>query len=229
VDYKIIRPATAELVGTALFVMVGTGAAVTNAGFPGAVGALGVAAAHGIALAVLVSATMNISGGHLNPAVTIALFAGRRIDAPTAGAYVAAQVAGAALGAFAIKSAFPAGAVNATNVGTPALAAHVTLIQGISIEALFAFLLMTAVLGTIVSLEAPRVGGFGVGLAVFAGALAAGPLTGAVFNPARALGPALVSLEFHGQAVYWVGPILGTTLAAMLWKYVLRSKEAAAS
>jgi aquaporin Z len=218
VDYKIIRPATAELVGTALFVMVGTGAAVTNAGFPAAVGALGVAAAHGIALAVLVSATMNISGGHLNPAV-----------APTAGAYVAAQIAGAALGALAIKSLFPAGAVNATNVGTPVLAAHVTLMQGISIEALFSFLLMMAVLGTIVALEAPKIGGFGVGLAVFAGALVTGPLTGGVFNPARAIGPALVSLEFHGQAVYWVGPILGTTLAAMLWKYVLLSKEAATS
>ena len=228
-DQKIIRPTTAEFVGTALFVMVGAGSAVTNAGYPGAVGALGVAAAHGIGLAVLVSATMYISGGHLNPAVTIALLAARRIDAATAGAYVAAQIAGATLGAFAVKGLFPAGAVNATNAGTPALAAHVTLAQGISIEALFTFLLMTAVLGTIVSTEAPKIGGFGVGLSVFAGAITVGPLTGAVFNPARAIGPALASWEFHGQAVYWIGPIVGATLAALLWKFVLLPKTAATS
>jgi aquaporin Z len=121
----------------------------------------------------------------------------------------------------------PAGAVRVTNLGTPALAAHVTLTQGIALEALFTFLLMSAILGTVVSAQAPKIGGFGVGLAVLAAALMGGPLTGAALNPARAFGPALVAMEFHGQAVYWIGPILGAVLAALLWKHVLLPRDPA--
>jgi aquaporin Z len=229
VNFKLLRPATAEFVGTALFVLVGAGSIVANAAHPNAVGGLGIAAAHGIALAVIVSAMLNVSGGHLNPAVTLGLYAARRVDGLTAGTYLVAQVAGAVLGAALVKGLFPEAAVNATNAGTPALAPHVTLLQGIWLEAAFTFLLVTVVFGTAVSTEAPRVGGFAIGLTVFAAALAVGPLTGGALNPARAIGPALVSWEFHGQAVYWIGPILGGVVAAMLWKFVLLPKEAATS
>lgn len=224
-NLKLLRPVTAELVGTALFVLSGAGSVVASAAFPGAVGGLGIAAAHGIALAVLVSAVMGISGGHLNPALTLGLFAARKVDGQTTVAYVAAQVIGGILGAALVKWLFPAGAVNVTNVGTPALAASVTLTQGIFVEAAFTFLLMSAVFGTAVSSEAPKIGGFGIGLAMFAGAVVAGPLTGAALNPARAFGPALVAFEFHAQVVYWIGPILGATLAALLWKLILLPRE----
>lgn len=221
----LVRPVTAELVGTALFVFVGAASVVATTATPASAG-LVVALAHGIALAVAVTATMRISGGHLNPAVTLGLFAIRKIDGRTAAAYIAAQLVGAVLAAALIKGLFPAGAARAANLGTPFLAAQVTLVQGIAIEAVLTFFLMSAVLGTAVSPEAPKVGGFGIGLAVTASALAAGSLTGAVLNPARAFGPALVALEFHAQVVYWIGPIIGAALAAVLWKRVLLPKEA---
>jgi aquaporin Z len=170
---------------------------------------------------------MSISGGHLNPAVTLALWSVRKVNGRTAAAYIAAQLVGAVLAAALIKGLFPAGAARAASLGTPALAAQVTGLQGILIEAVLTFFLMSAVLGTAVSPQAPKVGGFGIGLAVLASALAAGSLTGAALNPARAFGPALVSGEFHAQFVYWIGPILGAVLAALLWKVVLLPPEPA--
>ena len=224
---QLLRPTVAELVGTALFVFAGAGSVIVNAAFPQAVGGVGVAAVHGIAIAVLVSSLMTVSGGHLNPAVTLGLFAARKVDGPTTGAYIGAQVVGAVLAAALLKWLLPEGAVRITNVGTPALAASISLGKGIAIEAVFTFVLMSAVFGTAVSSQAPRVGGFAIGLAIFVGGVVAGPLTGAAFNPARALGPAVVAPEFHAQLVYWIGPILGATLASLLWKAVLLPKETA--
>jgi aquaporin Z len=186
---------------------------------------VGVAAAHGIAIAVLVSSLMPVSGGHLNPAVTLGLFAARKVDGPTTGAYVLAQLAGAVLAAALLKWLLPAGAVSLTNIGTPAVAASVTQVQAVAIEAIFTFLLMSAVFGTAVSSQAPKVGGFAIGFAVFVAGVVAGPLTGAALNPARAFGPALLALEFHAQAWYWIGPILGATLASLLWKGILLPKD----
>jgi aquaporin Z len=225
VNATLVRPVVAEFLGTTLFVFVGAGSVVATAANPSSA-ALVVALAHGVALAVLVTATMNLSGGHLNPAVTLGLFAVRRVDGRTAAAYVVAQLAGAVLAAALIKLLFPMHAARAVNLGTPALAAPVTFVQAVCLEAVLTFLLMSSVLGTIVSRESPKVGGFGVGLAVLAAALAAGPLTGAALNPARAFGPALVAMEFHAQAVYWIGPIVGAALAALLWHVVLLPKEA---
>src|SRR5438132_1339164 len=78
-----------------------------------------------------------------------------------------------------------------------------------------------AVFGTAVASEAPKIGGFGIGLAIFVAALVGGNLTGAMMNPARAFGPAVVNVSLNGQAVYWIGPLLGAAVAAALWKAVL--------
>lgn len=220
----LVRPVVAEFLGTTLFVFVGAGSVVSTAANPSSA-ALIIALAHGVGFAVLVTATMNISGGHLNPAITLGLFSVRRVDGRTAAAYIVAQLAGAVLAAALVKWLFPIHAARAVNLGTPALAAPVTFFQGICLEAVLTFVLMSAVLGTIVSREAPNVGGFGAGLAVFAAALAAGPLTGAVLNPARAFGPAIVSWELHAQAAYWIGPIVGAAVAALVWHLVLLPKE----
>ncbi len=216
----LVRPVVAELLGTMLFVFVGAGSVVVTASSQGSA-ALIVALAHGVAIAVIVSATMNVSGGYLNPAVTLGLFAIRRLDGRSALAYVAAQLSGAVAAAALIKWLFPLQAARVVNLGTPVLAAQVTLIQATLLEAVLTFLLMSAVFGTVVSPKSPKIGGLGIGLAVLAAALVAGPLTGAALNPARAFGPALVSFEFHAQAVYWIGPILGALLASLIWKVVL--------
>jgi glycerol uptake facilitator-like aquaporin len=113
--------------------------------------------------------------------------------------------------------------VNAALAGAPQLGPSVTLVQGIWIEALLTFFLVSAVFGTAVSPDAPKIGGFGIGLAIFVAALVGGNLTGAMMNPARALGPALVAHDLHAQAVYWIGPLIGAAAAALLWRYASAS------
>ena len=225
-NLKELRPLVAECVGTALFVFLGAGSVVANAASNNALGAVGTAAAHGVGLAVLVTMTMTISGGHLNPAVSAGLWVAKKIDGVTLGKYVAAQLAGGVIGALLVKASFPGGAVRVTSLGTPQLAGTIGLFEGIGIEALLTFFVVSAVLGTAVSSQAPKVGGFGIGLAVFVCALTGGALTGAAMNPARALGPALVAWEWHGHAVYWIGPLLGAAVAGVLWKFVLLPRDA---
>jgi aquaporin Z len=129
------------------------------------------------------------------------------------------------LGALLITAVLPSGSVHAMLVGTPQLGPSVTLTQGIWIETVLTFFLVSAVFGTAVSPDAPKIGGFGIGLAIAVDALVGGNLTGAVMNPARAFGPAIVAHEMHGQAVYWIGPLLGAAVAAALWRWVLLPKS----
>jgi aquaporin Z len=224
---SLARRLVAEALGTFAFVFVGAAVVVVNGGFPNhGIGLLGISLAHAIALSVMVTATMAISGGHLNPAVTIGLLVTRRIDLVSAGAYIATQLAAAGAAALVVKLLLPATASRAALLGVPVIASSVTLGQAIGIELILTFFLMSAVFGTAVSPEAPRVGGFGIGLVLLFDILVGGPLTGAAMNPARAFGPALVAGHWLGHVVYWVGPILGAVLASLLWQYVLLPRAA---
>jgi aquaporin Z len=224
--FKDLRPLTAEFVGTLLFVFLGAGSVVALAGSgPGAasnsIGPLGVALAHGVGMAIIVSMTMSISGGHINPAVTVGLWIADRITGALAGKYIAAQLVGAVAGAALVKGVLPRMSVNIALGGAPRLASDVTFLQGIWIEAVLTFFLVSAVFGTAVSSQAPQIAGFGIGLAIFVDALVGGGFTGAMMNPARAFGPALVAWQWNGHAVYWIGPLLGAAVAGALWKAVL--------
>jgi len=147
---------------------------------------------------------------------------GKQIDAWTLGKYVLAQLLGAVVGALLIKATFPAGAVRMTSLGTPAVSGSMGFWPAVALEALFTFFLVSAVYGTVVSSQAQRVAGFAIGLVVLVCALGGGgALTGAVMNPARAFGPALVAWDWHAQAVYWIGPLVGAAAAAGLWRYLL--------
>lgn len=210
-----LRPLAAEFVGTLLFVFLGVGSVVASSG------PLGVALAHGVGMAIIVSMTMSISGGHINPAVTVGLWIANRFDGRLVWQYVAAQLLGAIAGAALVKALFPHVAVATALVGTPRLASEVTFMQGVWIEAVLTFFLVSAVFGTAVSSEAPKIGGFGIGLAIFVDILAGGSLTGAVMNPARAFGPALIAGQWDAHAVYWIGPLIGAGVAGALWKAVL--------
>jgi len=227
VSDKTVRPMVAEFIGTALFVLVGVGSIVARAATGAGSGpSLEVAFAHGVGMAIIVTATMNISGGQINPAVSLALFIAGKQDGPALGRMVASQLLGALLGAAIVKGIFPGGAVRATSLGTPALSLTITGLQGILIEATLTFFLVSAVFGTAVSPEAPKVGGFGIGLAIFVAALVGGPFTGAALNPARAFGPAIVAWQLNAQYVYWVGPLLGAAVAGFVWKLWLLPKDA---
>ena len=188
---------------------------------------VGVALAHGVGIGVLITMTMTISGAHLNPAVSFGLWVARKIDARTLGRYIAAQLIGAVIGALLVKAFFPAGAARVTSLGVPQLAGTIGLLDGIAIEALLTFVLVSAVFGTAVSPQAPKVGGFGIGLAIFVCGLVGGGLTGAAMNPARAFGPAVAAWDWHGQfQVYWLGPLIGAAAAGALWKFVLLPRDA---
>jgi len=222
---RISRRLVAEFLGTFTLVFIGAGVILSNSFPKGSTGMLGIAIAHGLALGVAVTATMAISGGHLNPAVTAGLLAVRRIDLPTAGLYIIAQLLGAAVAAYALEATIPSGVSKVLAVGAPGIAASITLKHAILIEGVLTFLLMSAVMGTVISPESPKVGGFGVGLTLAAAVLFGGPLTGAALNPARAFGPALASGQWVSQGVYWVGPIVGAVLAALVWEKFLLPKS----
>ena len=218
-NYRSLRAPAAEFIGTALFVLVGAGSVIATQG--GAAG-LAIALANGIGLAVVVTIMLPISGGHINPAVSFALWLGKQIDGWTLGKYVLAQLLGAIVGALLLKATFPASAVRMTSLGTPQVSGSIGFFNAIALEALFTFFLVSAVYGTCVSPQAQRVGGFAIGLVVVVCALGGGgALTGAMMNPARAFGPALVAWDLHAQAVYWIGPLIGAAAAAGLWRYLL--------
>ena len=186
---------------------------------------MGIALVHAVALSVAVSATMGISGGHLNPAVTVGLLAARRISPADAGVYVVSQLAGALFAVAVVKWLMPASVGELVTWGTPTLNPLVTFTRGIATEGLLTFFLMSAVMGTAVARNAPRIGGFGIGMTLLFAIMVGGPLTGAALNPARAFAPALLSGNMTAQVVYWVGPMLGAVIAAIVWDRVLLAGE----
>jgi MIP family channel proteins len=210
------RHFAAEFIGTFALVFVGGGAIITQSINQGAGVVLNIAFAHGLILALMVTATMRISG-HLNPAVTVGFLVTGRIEAIMAVVYWIAQFLGATVAAYALKLLFPASVAMAARLGGQSISNDVSLVQAIVLEAIATFFLVFVVFGTAVDPKAPKVGGFAIGLTVAADILAIGPLTGASMNPARSFGPAMVSCIFEGQAAYWVGPIVGGALAALLY------------
>ncbi len=211
------KPCIAELIGAFGLSFIGAGAICANA-MPGAqIGLLGIAVAHGLVLSIMVSATMHISGGHLNPAVTAAFFATKRMKTELAAQYVVSQLIGAALAGFALKAIFAEAVWKRVQLGTPMLAAGVSFQAGICIEAILTFFLVFAVFGTAVDASGPKIGGFGIGLTIAFDILMGGPLTGASMNPSRTFGPALAGGYWHGHAVYWIGPIAGGVVAGLAY------------
>lgn len=224
---KTLRPLAAEFIGVFLFVFITAGAIVLNQYRDGIIGLAGIAAAQGITLAIAVTATMNISGGHLNPAVTLGLFSVGRIGWKQAGLYVVAQLLGAVLAAYAVKGLYPEGAGLVAQLGAPRLASDISFTQGVLIEAILTFFLAFAVMGTAVDATAPKVAGWAIGLTVMMGVLASGGITGAGMNPARAFGPALAANAWLGHLVYWIGPILGAVAAMQVYERLLLKRDAA--
>lgn len=214
----------AEFVGTFALVFVGGGAIITSPMLQMQTIVLNVALAHGLILALLVTATMRISG-HLNPAVTAGFLVTRRIEPMMAVVYWIAQFTGAIIAAWALKLLYPASVAMTTRLGGQSISADTTMAQAIVLEAIATFFLVFVVFGTAVDPRAPKVGGFAIGLTVAADILAIGPLTGGSMNPARSFGPAVVTHIFEGQTAYWVGPLVGGIIAALVYDKVFLPRE----
>jgi aquaporin Z len=215
------RALIAEFVGTFALIFVGVGCIAAN-GAAGAGGTLvGVALAHGLTIGVMVAATAAISGGHLNPAVTLGALVTKKIDAMNAVGYIVAQCLGAVVAAALVRAALPSELLISVGMGTPALAGDVSGAQGILIEAVLTFFLMFVVYGTAIDPRGPGLAGLFIGLTIVLGILVAGPFTGGALNPARHLGPALMGGGGRDILVYWIGPVTGAVLAALLYHHVL--------
>jgi aquaporin Z len=215
----------AEFFGTFTLIFVGVGAIAADSATNGALGLTGIALAHGLAIAVMVSATAATSGGHLNPAVTCGALLAGKIPAPTALAYIAAQCAGALFAAFMVKMAVPSAWLDAVGMGTPAVGPGVSVGQAFVMEAVLTFFLMFVVYGTAIDARAPKMAGLFIGLTIVMGIMAGGPISGAAINPARHFGPALLGGGMQNIWLYWVGPILGAAIAALVYKTTIEGKS----
>ena len=216
-----LRPCLAEFIGTFALVFVGIGA-IKTAGHD----VLAVALAHGLTIAAFVAATLHISGGQFNPAVTFGLVCGGHMKIPAAIRYWIAQLLGATAAAFICLSLF---ARDVVIVGTPQLAIDLSPRQGILVEAILTFFLVFVVHGTAVDERAQRsVAALAIGSTITLDILFGGPLTGAAMNPARVFGPAVAANFWKDHLVYWIGPLLGGALGGLVYRIFIERKPAAA-
>jgi aquaporin NIP len=196
----------AETLGTFLMVFAGTAAIAANR--DGAVSHVGVSATFGLVVFAMIATIGDVSGAHMNPAVTLGFVAARRFPMREALAYFAAQFGGAILASLFVRALFP----NDEFIGATRPAG--TLAQAAGVEIALTFALMFVILGVSVGAKEKGVtAGLAIGATVMLGALFGGPLTGASMNPARSLGPALVSGKLDDLWLYFAAPVIGALLA----------------
>ncbi|GLJ27146.1 hypothetical protein SUGI_0532210 [Cryptomeria japonica] len=217
---KSFKAYLAEFISTLLFVFAGVGSAVaydklTSDASLDPAGLVAVALCHGLALFVAVSIAANISGGHVNPAVTFGLALGGQITILRGIFYWVAQLGGAIVACLLLK--FVTGGLS---IPTHSVAASMSTIEGVVMEVIITFALVYTVYATAAD---PKKGNIGIiapiaiGFIVGANILAAGPFSGGSMNPARSFGPAVVSGDFTDNWVYWVGPLVGGGLAGLVY------------
>lgn len=217
-----LQACLAELIATFTLVFIGAGAVCLEAS-RGGIGLVGIALAHGLAIFVMVAATAHISGGHINPAVTLGLWVARKISPELAVGYIFSQLLGGVLGAFALKCIYPGFVTEAPFLGTPVVAG-ITFGQAICVEAILTFLVVFVVFATAVDSRGTKLAPLAIGMTVTLDILMGGPLTGGAMNPARAFGPAFVTGQWLGNSVYWAGPFLGGIAAAFVYKFAFLKK-----
>jgi aquaporin Z len=198
----------AEFVGAFALTFVGAGAIAAGANL------VGVAFAHGLVIAVMVSAVGHISGGHFNPAVTFGFLVTGRMALPLAVVYWVAQMVGAVFAALLLAWIFPGDLV-----GAPALGEGIGLGAAFIVEAILTFFLVWVIFATAAD---PRgtftsIAGLAIGLTITLDVLMGGPLTGAAMNPSRAFGPQLVGGDWADGWIWYLGPLLGGAAAALLY------------
>lgn len=206
----IVRRAAAEAIGTFFLVFIGTGAILVDDHLSGAIGPLGIALAFGLVVAAMVQATRHLSGAHLNPAVTVALWSSGRIATRHVPSYVGAQLAGATAASLVLAAV-------RTELGPRSLgvtSSSVGTAGGLGVEFVLTFALMFVIAATAVDARGDgALAALAIGAVVAVDALVGGPLTGASMNPARSFGPALVEGQWVDHWIYWAGPIAGALAA----------------
>ena len=221
------RSTFAEFIATLLFVFLGAGSVIVSGGLPNGeldpARLVAIALAHGLAIAFLVYATANISGGHLNPAGTFAALLTKKISAARGLMYVAAQLGGAVVGALLLLATIPDAAD--TNLGAHALGSDVSATMGLSMEIIVTFALVFVIFATAVDPSGMgNLAPLAIGLTVLVDHLVAVPITGASMNPARSFGPALIAGAWSHHWIYWVGPLLGGAGAGLVYQFMFMNR-----
>ncbi|HJX40501.1 MAG TPA: aquaporin [Anaerolineales bacterium] len=206
----------AEFVGTFALIFIGAGAGALGVG-----GLVGVALAHGLVLMVMAAAYGDISGAHINPAVTIGLWAGRQIKSAAAAGYILVQLLGGIAGALVLRFVLGGGS---GSLGATVLGSGVSPVEGLVVEAILTFFLVNTIYQTAVRGKAGNLAPVAIGMTLAFGILMGGPLTGASLNPARTIGPAVVVGNYRDLWVYLAGPVLGGLAAASLYRGAQKSK-----
>jgi aquaporin TIP len=245
---KTWRSVAAELIATGMFVFIGVGsvivakASLSEAGIGGATPGSGfviaVAIAHGLGILLAVAATASISGGHINPAVTFAQVLTGKMRVSTGLLYVGGQIAGAILAVLLLKG-IVAGPMEAglgahgINVFNPDTGLGILDDQigdgagaGLLVEIVLTFALVFVVFATAVDPKGPRhLAPAAIGLVIMADHLIGIPLTGASMNPARSFGPAVVANVWTDHWIYWLGPLIGAGIAALVYEFAFLHRE----
>jgi aquaporin Z len=225
-DRELWKAAVAEFFGPFTLCVAGIGAIISTQSLTGGGNLVAVSLAHGLAIGLMVAAVGSISGGHLNPAVTISMLATGQVGTTRAVAYIVAQLLGGVAGAGILTFVFPApgdlGRNNpGVNLGLPGLGPDVSIPGALIMEGVMTFFLVLVIFGTAVDPRGPKaIAPLAIGLIITMDILTGGRITGAAMNPARAFGPAVVQQDFTNWWIYWVGPIVGGLIAAFLYTYL---------
>ena len=200
----------AETIGTFTLVFAGCGAIIVNDTFPGTLGHMGISIVFGLVVMAMIYSIGNISGAHLNPAVTLGFFFARRLEIKCVPGYLGCQIIGAVAAAGVLRLMFPDhGTLGATLPGQ-----NIELLNAFIMEVILSFVLMFVILNVSTKhMEKGIMAGVAVGGTIALEALMGGPVTGASMNPARSLGPALVSGHLETIWLYIAAPVTGTFLA----------------
>jgi len=210
----LLRRASAELIGTYALVTAGCGAIIVNS-LAGELSHIGVALTFGLVITVMIASTGHISGAHFNPAVTIAFAVIRRFPWSNVPVYIGSQLLGAILGALTLRGLF--GLVANLGVTLPIAKP----VQSLGLEILLTATLMFVITSVATDSRAPTcLAAVAIGGTVALDALWGGPISGASMNPARSFGPALVAGAWSHQWIYWLGPILGGSVGALLYQTI---------
>lgn len=210
-----MRRALAEAIGTYFLVLIGPGAAMTDAYTGGAVGHAGVALAFAFVVTAMVYALGHLSGAHINPAVTVAFWSAGRFPGRDVLPYVLAQCAGAVAASLTLTAVL--GRVGRAGATVPAVGVG----GSFAVEWLLSFVLMLVVMAVATDPRAaPGFAGVAVGLTVGFCAMTGGPLTGASMNPARSLGPAVAGGTWDAHWIYWLAPVTAMLAATRVYEWL---------
>ncbi len=208
----LLRQAGVECIGTYALVTAGCGAIMVNAQ-AGELGHVGVALTFGLIVLVMIAAVGHISGAHFNPAVTIAFAMTRHFPWRKVLIYVAAQIMGAVLGALTLRLLI------GDIAGLGATLPSGSIGQSFGIEILLSAVLMFVIISVATDTKAQGApAALAIGFTVALDALWGGPISGASMNPARSFAPAFVSGMWTNQWIYWLAPIIGTIIGAILYQ-----------